>query len=75
MFARELIPGFLNTLSEKYIGDISRWVHQSGRYYDGYSKVRLDTMPELIQERDLISSHVLREANDAFEKIVNDYIE
>jgi hypothetical protein len=75
IFARELIPGFAKTLSEKYIGDISRWVHQSGRYYDGYSQVRVDTMPELIQERDIISSQILREVNDSFEKVVNDYIE
>jgi len=34
IFARELIPGFVKTLSEKYIGDVSRWVHQTGRYYD-----------------------------------------
>ncbi len=65
----------MKTLSEKYIGDISRWIHQTGRYYDGYSKVRADTMPELIQNRDNISSQILREANDSFEKIVNNYIE
>jgi hypothetical protein len=65
----------VKTLSEKYIGDISRWVHQSGRYYNGYSKVRLDTMPELIQSRDTLSSQILREANDAFEKIVDEYVE
>lgn len=75
IFARELIPGFVKTLSEKYVGDISRWVHQTGRYYDGYSKVRVDTMPELIQERDDISSHMLRQVNDSFEKAINDYIE
>jgi len=75
MFSRELIPAFAKTLSEKYIGDISRWIHQSGRYYDGYSQVRLDMMPQLIQQRDVISSQILWEANDAFEKIVNNYIE
>lgn len=74
IFARELVPGFVKTLSEKYIGDISRWVHQSGRYYDWYSKVRVDTMPELIQKRDAISSQVLREINDSLEKIVDDYV-
>jgi len=75
IFAHELIPDFLKTLSEKYIGDVARWVHQSGRYYDGYSQVRLDTMPELIQQRDAISSRMLREVNDSLEVIVNNYIE
>lgn len=75
IFARELIPEFAKTFGEKYLGDISRWVHQSGRYYDGYAKVRVDTMPELIQERDLLSSQILKQANDSFEKIINTYIE
>jgi hypothetical protein len=75
IFARELIPGFAKTLSEKYLGDITRWVHQSGRYYDGYAKVRVDTMPALIQGRDQLSSQILKQANDAFEKVINDYIE
>jgi len=75
IFSQELIPSFIKTLNEKYIGDISRWVHQSGRYYDGYSKVRVDTMPELIQRRDTLSTQMLQQVNTTFENIVNDYIE
>lgn len=74
-FSRELIPGFLKTLSEKYVGDVARWIHQSGRYYDWYSRVRADTVPELIQQRDALSTQILRQANDSFEKLVNEYIE
>ncbi len=75
IFSQELIPSFIKTLNEKYIGDISRWVHQSGRYYDGYSKVRVDTMPELIQERDKLSTQILQQTNTTFETLINDYIE
>jgi hypothetical protein len=75
IFSRELIPSFLKTLNEKYIGDISRWVHQAGRYYDGFSKVRVDTMPELIQARDTLSTQMLQQINTTFETVINDYIE
>lgn len=75
IFSQELIPSFIKTLNEKYIGDISRWVHQSGRYYDGYSKVRVDTMPELIQQRDKLSTQILQQINTTFETVINDYIE
>lgn len=34
LLSKELIPGFVKTLSEKYVGDVARWIHQSGRYYD-----------------------------------------
>ena len=75
MFSQELIPSFIKTLNEKYIGDIARWVHQSGRYYDGYSKVRLDTMPKLIQQRDKLSTQILQQVNTTFETLINNYIE
>ena len=75
IFSQELIPSFIKTLNEKYIGDVSRWIHQSGRYYDGYSKVRVDTMPELIQRRDTLSTQMLQQVNTTFETIINDYIE
>jgi hypothetical protein len=75
IFSQELIPSFIKTLNEKYIGDISRWIHQSGRYYDGYSKVRVDTMPELIQQRDKLSTQMLQQVNATLENIINDYIE
>ena len=75
IFSQELIPSFIKTLNEKYIGDVSRWIHQSGRYYDGYSKVRVDTMPELIQQRDKLSTKMLQQVNTTFETVINDYIE
>lgn len=71
----EVIPNFLKTLNSKYLGDVLRWVHNTGRYYDGYAKVRVDTIPELIDVRDMTSVRVIRDINDMFETMTDDYID
>ncbi len=34
VFADELIIPFLKTINEKYLGDVERWIHNAGRYYN-----------------------------------------
>lgn len=75
VFARELIVPFLKVINEKYIGDVSRWVHNTGRYYNGYSDVRVDTLPEIITKKDELSAQVLKELNDTLEKVIDTYVD
>lgn len=66
---------FIKVINEKYIGDVSRWVHNTGRYYNGYSDVRVDTMPELITKKDALTVQVLKELNDALEKAIDTHVD
>jgi hypothetical protein len=75
IFAKELIVPFLKVINEKYIGDISRWVHNTGRYYNGFSDVRVDTIPEIITKKDELSVQVIKELNDTLEKIIDTYVD
>ncbi len=65
----------MKVINEKYLGDIARLVHNTGRYYNGYSDVRMDTVPELITKKDALTTQVLREANDVLEKIIDEYVD
>lgn len=55
IFGEELVTPFLKVINEKYLSDLNRWVHNTGRYYNGYSDVRVDTVPELITTKDALS--------------------
>jgi len=55
VFADELVVPFLKVINEKYFGDIARWVHNAGRYYNGYSDVSMDTIPAMIAKKDELS--------------------
>jgi len=54
---------------------VNRWVHNTGRYYNGYSEVRLDTLPELITKKDALSVQIIKESNDVLEKIIDTYVD
>lgn len=54
---------------------MNRWVHNTGRYYNGYSDVRVDTMPELITTKDALTGQVIKESNDALEKLIDTYVD
>lgn len=75
IFGDELITPFIKVINEKYLGDLGRWVHNSGRYYNGYSEVRVDTIPELITTKDALAGQVIKESNDALEKLIDRYVE
>lgn len=66
---------FIKVINEKYFGDITRWVHNTGRYYNGYSDVSVDTIPQIITQKDALSSTIIKGANDAFEKLLDTYID
>lgn len=75
VFADGLITPFIKVINEKYIEDVSRWVHNTGRYYNGSSDVRVDTIPELITTKDTLSTQVIKEGNDALEKLIDTYVD
>lgn len=75
VFGDQLITPFIKVINEKYIGDLNRWVHNTGRYYNGYSDVRVDTIPELITTKDALSGQILKEGNDTLEKIIDTYVD
>lgn len=54
---------------------MSRWIHNTGRYYNWGTDVRFDTIPELITTKDDLSAQVLKEGNDALEKLIDTYVE
>lgn len=73
VFGKELITPFLKVINEKYLGDLNRWVHNTGRYYNGYSEVRVDTLPELITTKDALAGQIIKESNDVLEKMIDNY--
>lgn len=75
VFAQELIVPFVKVINEKYLGDVARWVHNTGRYYNGYSEVRLDSMPEIITKKDALSTQIIKETNDTLEKMIDRYVD
>lgn len=75
VFADELVVPFLKVINEKYIGDVARWVHNTGRYYNGYSDVRVDTIPEVISKKDELTGQILKELNTTLEKIIDSYVD
>jgi len=75
IFTKELLTPFLKVINEKYLSDVNRWVHNSGRYYNGYSEVRLDTLPEIITKKDAFSVQIIKESNDVLEKIIDTYVD
>jgi hypothetical protein len=75
VFSDGLITPFIKVINEKYIEDVSRWVHNTGRYYNGSSDVRVDTIPELVTTKDALSTQVIKEGNDALEKLIDTYVD
>ncbi len=75
VFGDELIVPFLQVINEKYLGDVTRWVHNTGRYYNGYSDVSVDTIPEMISKKDELTGQILKQLNDTLEKIIDTYID
>lgn len=73
IFGDELITPFLKVINEKYIGDLNRWIHNTGRYYNGYSDVRVDTIPELVTTKDALAAQVIKESNDVLERLIDTY--
>lgn len=75
VFSDELITPFIKVINEKYLWDVSRWVHNTGRYYNGSSDVRVDTIPELITTKDTLTSQIIKEWNDVLEKLIDSYVD
>lgn len=75
VFSDELITPFIKVINEKYLWDVSRWVHNTGRYYNGSSDVRVDTIPELITTKDDLTGQIIKEWNDALEKLIDSYVD
>lgn len=75
MISTELLTPFLTVINEKFLGDIQRWVHNAGRYYNGYSDVRMDSLPELITTKDELAGQIIKESNDVLEKMIDTYVD
>jgi len=71
----EMIPTFFDVINDKYLGDIARYVHNTGRYYNGRADVRMDTLPEIITKKDLASRELIRQVNNLFESQISTLIE
>lgn len=57
---------FFEVLSEKYLGDILRYVHNAGRYGAG-NDVRVDVPAIIVGKSDELMKRSLKDANTAFE--------
>lgn len=75
VFADGLITPFIKVINEKYLEDVTQWVHNTGRYTDAQWNIRVDTIPELITTKDALSTQIIKEGNDALEKLIDTYVE
>lgn len=59
------VKQFFEVFNAKYMGDILRYVHNTGRYGD--TDVRADSVPVVIAKKDLFMRTTLKDANTALE--------
>jgi len=64
---------FFEVLSSKYMGDILRYVNNTGRYSDG-TNVLVDTTPVVIAKKDLFMRTSLKDSNTLFESIIDNLV-
>ncbi len=61
---------FFEIFNDKYIGDILKFVYNTGRYGDG-TNVRADLSPVLISKRDAFMKRVLKDGNTVVENMID----
>ena len=66
----KLLPMFHATMNTKYFGDLMKYVFNTGRYGNG-QKVRVDTIPFLIDKKDKEMQQTLVTGNNLLEKTIN----
>lgn len=67
------VKQFLEVFNEKYLGDILKFVYNTGRYGDG-TNVRVDVAPVLISKQDEFMKLALKDANTLFEKQIDELV-
>lgn len=60
------VKQFFEVLNAKYMGDVLRYVHNTGRYGDA-NGVRADSTPVVIAKKDLLMRTTLKDANTSME--------
>lgn len=65
---------FFEIFNEKYIGDILKFVYNTGRYGDG-TNTRADIAPVLISKRDEFMKRVIKDSNSAVENSIDSLVQ
>lgn len=61
---------FYEVFNEKYLGDILKFVYNTGRYGDG-KNTRADIAPVLVSKRDEFMKRVIKDSNSAIESSID----
>ena len=61
---------FFEIFNPSYMGDILRFVHNTGRYGDG-TNVRVDSIPVMIAKKDIFMKQVLKDTNTVVENRID----
>jgi hypothetical protein len=64
---------FFEIFNEKYLGDILKFVYNTGRYGDG-TNTRADVAPVLISKRDEFMKRVLKDSNTVLENSIDQLV-
>lgn len=67
------VKQFLEVFNEKYLGDILKFVYNTGRYGDG-TNVRVDVAPVLISKQDEFMKRTLKDTNTLFENEIDQLV-
>lgn len=60
------VKQFFEVFNTKYMGDILRYIHNTGRYGDA-NNVRADSVPVMISKKDLLMRTTLKDVNTSLE--------
>jgi hypothetical protein len=64
---------FFSVLSEQYVGNILRYIHNAGRYGDG-NNIRADIPASLVGKGDEVMKRTLKDANTVFESAIDQLV-
>lgn len=66
------VKQFFEVFNAKYMGDVLRYIHNTGRYGD--MTVRVDSTPVVIAKRDLFMRTTLKDTNTLFESAIDNLL-
>lgn len=67
------VKQFFEVLNTKYMGDVLRYIHNTGRYGDA-NNVRADSVPVVIAKKDLFMRTSLKDSNTALEGAIDNMV-
>jgi hypothetical protein len=66
------VKQFFEVFNAKYMGDVLRYIHNTGRYGD--ANVRVDSTPVVIAKKDLFMRTALKDTNTLFESAIDNLL-